>query len=270
MPGSPVISLTTDFGSEDPFAGVMKGVILTINPVVRIVDITHGIHPHDIKEAAYTVGMNYRYFPLNTIHIVVVDPGVGSGRRPLIVSADHHFFIGPDNGVFSYLYQMHRESAHVTHITAAHYFLSAESATFQGRDVFAPVAAWFSRGVEISKFGDPVDDYVTIPLSVPVLSSGGVLTGEVVHIDRFGNAITNITPKELGQLRCSDTGGKEGLRVRVKGSTVAMKEFYEQGGDGGLHALMNSSGCLELFVFQGNASGTFHIATGDQVEVVAG
>ncbi|MDA8431460.1 MAG: SAM-dependent chlorinase/fluorinase, partial [Nitrospiraceae bacterium] len=116
MPGRPLITLTTDFGYDDPFVGVMKGVILKINPEVEIVDITHGIRPHDIQEAAFTIGMNYRYFPADTIHVVVVDPGVGSARRPLLVFSENHYFIGPDNGVFSYIYRVKHETLDVVHI----------------------------------------------------------------------------------------------------------------------------------------------------------
>lgn len=268
MPGSSIITLTTDFGYEDPFAGVMKGVILKINPAATVVDMTHGLRPHDIRDAAYTIGMNYQYFPANTIHVVVVDPGVGSGRRPLLVSADHHYFIGPDNGIFSYIYRMKPEFLHVVHITAGHYFLSPESATFQARDVFAPVAAWFSRGVVMSKFGDPVEDYLTIPLAFPELSEEGVLSGEVVHLDRFGNAVTNITTAELGRL--PGVSSQRGLRISLKDRTVGLKGFYEQGQGGGLHALINSSGCLEFFVYQGNAAASFHISAGDKVKVIAG
>ncbi|TAN41578.1 MAG: hypothetical protein EPN25_04700 [Nitrospirae bacterium] len=265
MPSRAVITLTTDFGYDDPFAGVMKGVMLGINPDVEIVDITHGIKPHDIREAAYTIGMNYRFFPPNTIHIVVVDPGVGSGRRPVIVSAERHYFIGPDNGVFSYIYGMQPESLSVCHITAEHYFLSADSPTFQARDVFAPIAAWFSRGISLSKFGDPVNDYISIALAIPDLSDAGMIRGEVIHIDRFGNAITNITASELGQL--SSSSADSSLRIMLRDLSVPLRKYYEQADKGSLAALMNSSGFLEFFMYEGNAALTHAIATGDSVTV---
>src|SRR5512143_1493779 len=133
MQDNPLITLTTDFGYDDPFAGVMKGVILSINPRARIVDITHGIRPHDIKEAAFVIGTNYSYFPDNTIHLVIVDPGVGSARRPLLVESGGHYFIGPDNGVFSLVYQKNPGPPRVVHITSEQYFLTSRSSTFQGR-----------------------------------------------------------------------------------------------------------------------------------------
>jgi len=267
MRADPVITLTTDFGYDDPFAGVMKGVILKINPAATIIDITHGIRPYDIREAAYTIGMNYHYFPSNTIHLVVVDPGVGSGRRPVLVEADHHFFIGPDNGVFSYVYNMQHEILQVVHITSEHYFLSAVSPTFQGRDILAPVAAWFSRGLPMARFGEPVSDYQKIPISVPDLSQEGLLLGEVIHIDRFGNAITNITGVELNMLMSS--GNSQSLKIMLHEQEVLVKEFYGQGGDSRLYSLVNSSGHLEFFIYQGRAADQYHISTGDQVSVMA-
>lgn len=266
MQADPVITLTTDFGYDEPHGGVMKGVILKINPAATIVDITHGIRSHDIREAAYTIGMNYQYFPSNTIHLVVVDPGVGSDRRPILVEADRHYFIGPDNGVFSYIFNRYHEITQVVHITSEHYFLSAVSPTFQGRDIFAPVAAWFSRGLPMARFGEPVSDYQTIPMSVSELSPEGVLLGEVIHIDRFGNAITNITRAELNMLLSSDSHGS--LRIMLKDQEVLLRQFYGQDRDSRLYALVNSSEYLEFFIYQGRAADQYHIATGDQVSVM--
>lgn len=267
MRSDPIITLTTDFGYDDPFAGVMKGVILNINPAAKIVDLTHGIQPHDIRGAAYTIGMNYQYFPPNTIHVVVVDPGVGSRRRPLLVEADRHYFIGPDNGVFSYIYRLCPEIMQAIHITSRHYFLSAVSPTFQGRDVFAPAAAWLSRGLPMSRFGESVNDCQTIPMSVPSLSHDGALLGEVIHIDRFGNAITNITTAELAMLPGAD--GPEALRVVFREQEVLLTQFYAQGKDNSLCALLNSSAHLELFMFQGRAADNYQIAVGDRISVIA-
>src|SRR5512135_1704123 len=197
MADKPLITLTTDFGYDDPFVGVMKGVILNINPEAKIVDLNHGIRPQDTMEAAFTIGMNFHYFPAETLHVVVVDPGVGSRRRPVLMLSDHHYFLGPDNGVFSYIYRMKHETLEVLHITADHYFLQKKSSTFQGRDVFAPVAAWFSRGVAMEKFGDRITDYQTIDLPFPEVTAEGIIRGKIIHIDRFGNAISNITKKDI-------------------------------------------------------------------------
>lgn len=265
MPGRPIITLTTDFGYDDPFVGVMKGVILKINPEAEIIDITHGIGPQDIQEAAYTIGMNFHYFPDETIHVVVVDPGVGSHRRPLLILSDHHYFLGPDNGVFSYIYRMEHETLNVVHVTADHYFLSKESSTFQGRDVFAPVAGWFSRGVRMEKFGDLITDYEKIALPLPRLTPEGYVQGEVILIDRFGNAITNITKSDM------DTAfGAEGqCKVMFKDGEIPLRSFYSEEEKGNLCSVVNSSGFLEFFINKGNAAYEHHIAVGDQVTVAS-
>jgi S-adenosylmethionine hydrolase len=262
---SPIITLTTDFGYRDPFVGIMKGVILDINPFATIVDITHGLSPQNILEAAIAIDMSYKSFPPEAIHIVVVDPGVGSARRPILVTNDHCHFVGPDNGVFSLVYNS-SESISVVHVTAEHYFLPQTSATFHGRDIFAPVAAWFSRGIDISKFGDPITDYVTIPVPALVLVKKNILEGEVIYIDRFGNAITNINTQNIDDLRSSSPKGKP--RVLVKGKEVPLKNHYSEAKDEGLYSLINSFGYLELFVYKGSASSHFGIAVGEKVGVV--
>ncbi len=263
----PVITLTTDFGYKDPFAGVMKGVILNINPMARIVDLTHGIAPQNIKEAAFSIGMSYKYFPEDTIHIVVVDPGVGSGRRPVMVSANSQYFIGPDNGVFSYVYRFSREAPLVVHITAGRYFLSPESPTFQGRDLFAPVAAWLSLGVGMSDFGDSLSDYQTFDVPFPDVTAEGMLKGEVIHIDTFGNAMTNIRSGDIRGL-CGKAGPST-FKITFRDREVLLKDFYSQAEDKGLYSLVNSSGYLEFFMNGGNASAVYNISTGDKVEIRA-
>jgi S-adenosylmethionine hydrolase len=265
MPGRPLITLTTDFGYDDPFVGVMKGVILKINPDARIVDITHGIRPQDVQEAAFTIGMNYRYFPADTIHVVVVDPGVGSARRPLLIFSENHFFVGPDNGVFSHIYRVKHETLEVIHIAAEHYFLQRRSPTFQGRDLFAPVAAWFSRGVRMEKFGDPITDYRVIDIPFPVTAGEGVLRGCIIHIDRFGNAISNIAEGDLNGLKKLRPGVS--FKVLLRGSEVRVKNFYYESGDDNLYALLNSSGYLEFFVRGGSASSQYHVTVGDEVVI---
>ncbi len=244
----------------------MKGVMLNINPGLTIVDITHGIRPHDIREAAYSIGASFSYFPANTIHVVVVDPGVGSARRPILVSAGHHYFIGPDNGVFSCIYTMHYDIFQVVHITSAHYFLSPVSQTFQARDIFAPVAAWFSRGLPVERFGNPITDFQTIVIPSPVLSQDGTVLGEVVHIDRFGNAITNISRVEMIMLRNSARAGS--LKIVLRGHNVPLKEYYEQGDGDKLYFLINSGGYIEFFLYQGSAADTYHISLGEQVKLL--
>ncbi|MEW6419069.1 MAG: SAM-dependent chlorinase/fluorinase [Nitrospirota bacterium] len=266
MSGNAIITLTTDFGYKDPFVGIMKGVILNINPLANIVDITHDISPQNILEAAFAIEMSFESFPYKTIHVVIVDPGVGSVRRPILVITDHHYFIGPDNGVFSQIYNLVHETLSVIHITAEHYFLPQRSATFHGRDIFAPVAAWLSRGINVSKFGDPITDYVNIPIPVPIVLEGNTIEGEVIYIDRFGNVTTNIRNQKIGELFADNPEGR--LKVIAKGKEAPLKNYYSEAGDNGLYSLINSFGYLELFVRMGNASSDFGISVGEKVNVV--
>lgn len=260
-----IITLTTDFGYKDPFAGIMKGVMLNINPFIHIVDITHDISPQNILEAAIAIEISFDSFPPGSIHIVVVDPGVGSARRPILVATGSHFFIGPDNGVFSRIYKLH-ETKTVTHMTAEHYFMPKRSSTFHGRDIFAPAAAWLSCGTEASNFGNPITDYVTIEVPVPIMSSKNVLEGEIISVDRFGNAITNIKIPHM-----EDLYGRnyfDNPSVLFKGHKAPFKHYYSGAEDKGLYSLMNSFGHLKLFVYKGKASSDFGINIGDKVKVV--
>ncbi len=265
MEDRPFITLTTDFGNKDPFVGIMKGVIVSINPSVKIIDITHNISPQSILEAAYTLEMSYESFPHKTIHIAVVDPGVGSVRRPLLVATDYHYFIGPDNGVFSRIYRL-TESLTVIHITAEHYFLPRRGSTFHGRDIFAPVAAWMSKGIDIERFGDPISDYVILQEPALISSSGNMVEGEVIYIDRFGNLMTNIPRQKINVSGDSEPG--DGLKVVVKDREAPLKKYYSEAKDKELYSLVNSFGYLELFVNCGNASSDFGINVGEKVGVV--
>jgi len=261
-----MITLMTDFGYKDIFAGAMKGVILSINPDARIVDITHGITSHSVKEAAFRLGEYFRYFPMRTIHIVVVDPGVGSGRRPIFVECDGHYFIGPDNGVFTRVIGATRETLQARHITASHYFIPPKGNTFQGRDVFAPVAAWVSKGTRIDSLGELIEDYKLIDFPVPAVE-GSQVNGEVIYTDSFGNAVTNITVEDIEKIKAARPGGS--LRVLLKGGQTDIKDYFEQGNDRRPHGLMNSSGHLELFIYMGNAEEFLKLKPGEQVSVRA-
>jgi S-adenosylmethionine hydrolase len=265
MEDRPFITLTTDFGSKDPFVGIMKGVIVSINPSVKIVDITHNISPQSVLEAAFTLEMSYASFPHKTIHVAVVDPGVGSVRRPLLVATDHHYFVGPDNGVFSRIYRL-AESLTVIHITAEHYFLPRRGFTFHGRDVFAPAAAWMSKGIDIERFGDPVTDYVILQEPAVKLSSDNVIEGEVIYVDRFGNLMTNIPAQKISASGSSEH--HDGPRVIVRDKDAPLKKYYSEAGDKELCSLVNSFGYIELFVNRGNASSDFGINLGEKVEVI--
>ncbi|MGB7228865.1 MAG: SAM-dependent chlorinase/fluorinase, partial [Candidatus Acidiferrales bacterium] len=162
----PIITITTDFGSADSLVGSMKGVILSIQPDAEIVDITHKILPYDLLDAALAIGTAYKFFPPRTIHIVVVDPGVGTERRPVLATAGQHYFVAPDNGVLSMVYQS-EESLTVRHITSEHYFLQPVSNTFHGRDIFSPVAAWLSKNGQSLAFGEEITDFVRFTLPKP-------------------------------------------------------------------------------------------------------
>jgi hypothetical protein len=243
----------------------MKGVILTINPSVQIVDITHDISPQNILEAVFALEMSFRAFPHKTIHVAVVDPGVGSERRPLLVATDNHYFIGPDNGVFSRIYAM-SERLTVYHLTAEHYFLPERSSTFDGRDIFAPVAAWFSKGIDVKKFGDRISDYVTIPLPVSKTTEKDIVEGEVVHIDRFGNLMTNIDIQKIKDLPGNYTDNN--LKVVIKGMEAPLKKYYSEGENNKLYSLINSFGYLELFVNRGSSSANFGIIVGEKVRAI--
>lgn len=248
-----VITLITDFGYKDPFAGQMKGVILKINPHAEIVDITHDITSHDIEEAEFVLKTSYKYFPEGSIHIVVVDPGVGSGRRALAVKSEEHYFVAPDNGVLSSVIKAVPFKA--VSIQNDKYILKKYSSTFQGRDVFAPVAAWLSRGVPLDEFGNAVSDPVLIDISMPSAVQGKI-TGRIVYIDRFGNAITNIRIR------------KEMINhIKIKNLTLQVVDCYSESA-GELSAVINSDGFVEIFIYQGSAASALNLKKGQTVEVI--
>ncbi|OGW37555.1 MAG: hypothetical protein A2Y97_04455 [Nitrospirae bacterium RBG_13_39_12] len=265
MDKRPIITLTTDFGYKDPFVGIMKGVMLKINPSIDIIDITHGITPQNILEASFMIEMSFAYFPVKTIHVVVIDPGVGSVRRPILVITDHHYFIGPDNGVFSRIYNS-TESLNVIQITAEHYFMPNRSSTFHGRDIFAPVAAWLSKDINVSRFGEPVADYVSLQVPVPLMPTSNVIEGEVIYTDRFGNATTNIKVEKIDDVAKNNPEAKP--KVLFKNKEAPIKYHYSQVSDKGIYSLTNSFGYLELFVYKGSASSDYGIVVGEKVTVI--
>lgn len=217
---APVITLLTDFGTADFFVGAMKGIILGANFHARIVDITHEIPPQDIEAAAFTLLAAYQSFPSGAIHVAVVDPGVGSSRRGIAIRTGSRTLVGPDNGIFSYICE--REPEHqVFHLTNEEYFRHPVSATFHGRDVFAPVAAAVSLGVDLSELGNPINDYVRLPSLDPIQLDHGELSGRIIHIDRFGNCVTNFTQEDI-----SLSAARELL---IKGSSIRLfKRFYSE------------------------------------------
>ena len=258
-PGS-IVTLTTDFGSSDHFAGVMKGVILGICPQARIVDITHDIPTFDVAEAAFTIGQAYRYFPPKTVHTVVVDPGVGTVRRPILVEAAGQFFVGPDNGIFAFI--LVEEKHRVRAISNAKYFLQPVSRTFHGRDVFAPVAAHLANGVPPARMGKPIDNYLRPSSLKPVRTARRGWTGSILKVDRFGNLITNFLAAEFPRALQESFEMAVGLQKvnRLAGN-------YEQFGPGELFAIVGSSGYLEISAGQASAARILGVAAGAPVEL---
>ncbi len=261
----PIITLTTEFGLNDPFVGLMKGVILGINPKAMLTDISHNIERHNIFAASQALSMSYNFFPPTTIHMAVVDPGVGGKRRHILVATDSHYFIGPDNGIFTPVYNKSDDQyLKVFHITASHYFLPMSGSTFHGRDIFAPVAAWLSKGVDSYKFGEEIKDYVTISYPKTEISEGGII-GEVVSIDHFGNAITNITREEMSMLTSMDSFEK--FKIYYNEKQMPLVNFYSENESSTASSIVNSFGHLEIFVYKENASHRLNINIGDKVNV---
>ena len=192
MSESRIVTFTTDFGLNDPYVGILHGVVLNIHGETTVVDICHAVASYDVFDGAWTIAQAYRFFPPRTVHVVVVDPGVGSARRPLIVETNDYIFVAPDNGVLS-LIEARESKFTVRHITAERYFLQPVSQTFHGRDIFAPVAAWLSKGVAPSEFGPEVSDHVRLPLPQVEQIGENSLRGVVLKVDKFGNLITNIS-----------------------------------------------------------------------------
>jgi len=268
---SAIITLTTDFGLADAYVAAMKGVILGINPEAKLIDICHSIKPQNISQAAFVLGTAYQFFPERTIHVVVVDPGVGTGRRAVILRTPSADFVAPDNGVLSYVIK------HVPRITLAkrpqrvrlapgleavaltnpRFWRSPVSDTFHGRDIFAPVAARLSLGVPPANFGEKVTSLVTLPLLRPYRATADTLVGRILHIDNFGNLITNIKRDDLP---------KQAMTIEVGGHAVSgLSRTYEEGR--GLLALIGSSGYLEVSLKDGNASALLDAGVGGEVKI---
>ena len=199
MANHPIITLTTDFGLNDHYIGTMKGVMLGIAPEAKVVDICHAVQAFDVLDGALAIAQAYSYFPSGTVHVVVVDPGVGTARRPILLNTGKHYFVAPDNGVLSLIYAR-EERLQIRHITAEHYYLSPVSTTFHARDIFSPVAAYLAKGVEVAKFGDEITDFVRFNAPRPKPVDAQTLRGVVLRVDRFGNLVTNFTPQDVPAL----------------------------------------------------------------------
>jgi S-adenosyl-L-methionine hydrolase (adenosine-forming) len=261
----PIITLTTDFGISDHFVGTMKGVILGIAGDAEIVDICHSVQPFDVLDGALTIAQAYSYFPTGTIHVVVVDPGVGTARRPIIASSETHYFVAPDNGVLSLIYAR-EERMHVRHVTSEHYFQQPISATFHARDIFAPVAAWIAKGIDSEKFGDIVDDFVRFNAPKPKPVNGHTLRGVVLKVDRFGNLITNITPQDAPMLFQAEPAS---FKILVgKHEITELKATYAMGAPGEVFGVLGSMGYLEIAANRGSAAQVIGVGKGTDVNIV--
>ncbi len=260
-----IITLTTDFGLEDAFVGMMKGVILGINPGVTIVDLCHLIPPQDIAGAAFLIHTSHRYFPPGTIHVVIVDPGVGGQRRAVALQTPLAAFVAPDNGLLSYVVrEMSQRQApyNLVHLDRPSYWLPHVSATFHGRDIFAPVAAYLSTGVLLSEMGEPIQELVMLPRSGP-LRQGEVWFGRVTHVDYFGNLITDFTPEEIQELRPGAT-----LQLSIGSQVIqGLKRTYSEGCPGCPMALIGSLGYLEIAIPNGNAAQSLGAGVGTPVRL---
>jgi S-adenosyl-L-methionine hydrolase (adenosine-forming) len=259
--GMGIITLLTDFGQSDGYVGALKGIILSINPDATLIDITHDISPQQIPQGGFILSQAAPYFPKGTIHLAVVDPGVGSAsRRPVVVETTRHLFVGPDNGIFGQVLAGER-IRRVIHLTNREYHRSEVSPTFHGRDIFAPVAAHLSTGCEVDLLGERVDGIKRGTIVKP-RRSGDVMTGAILHIDRFGNLITNVPSRHL-------TSGK----VTITAGGAVITRFVKTYGDaheGEIVALIGSSGLMEIAKRDGSAACELGLAIGAEIRVKGG
>ena len=259
MPNA-IITLTTDYGTNDHLVGTLKGVILKINPDVTIVDITHNVAAYDLLDGALAIGSAFAYFPPRTIHVVIVDPGVGTDRRPILVTGDNQYFVAPDNGVLSLIYERDSNVV-VRHANVEHYYNQPVSKTFQGRDIFAPVAAWLSKNGQTSSMGDEIQDYKRFALPRPK-AANGVLKGIVLRVDTFGNLVTNFRPEDLSG------DAQQSGKVKFQVGTHAVSRLvgtFAQGNTGEPVAYVGSSGYIEIAVNKGNAARNLALGRGAPV-----
>jgi S-adenosylmethionine hydrolase len=255
-----IITLTTDFGIADHFVGVMKGVILGIQPAAQIIDVSHGVQAYEVPDGAFTIAQAYRYFPKKTIHVVVVDPGVGSTRRPLLAEMAGQYFVAPDNGVLSMLFAS--ETAKVRHITNERYFLHPLSRTFHGRDVFAPVAAHLAAGIPPAQFGKRIDDYLRLTFLRPQHTGKHTWTGSILKVDHFGNLATNFHIDEFPQVRTRPFELIAGLKTIPR-----LALTFTECAPGELFVIVGSSGYLEVACNQGSAAKTLGCGAGSPVKL---
>jgi S-adenosylmethionine hydrolase len=275
---SPIITLTTDFGYDDAYVAAVKGAILNINPEANIVDVSHSIRPQDILQAAFILNAAYRYFPKQTVHVAIVDPGVGSERREIILKTPSAIFVAPDNGILSYVIddlfsvesrsvieQTHglteivfKKGLEAAAITDPRFWRHPVSPTFHGRDIFAPVAAGLSLGISPYEFGEKINSLHVLPIARPSLDPDGNLVGQILHVDRFGNLTTNI--------RSDSLRGKD-VVIEVTGQHIqGISDYYAQ--KEGVMAVVGSSGYLEISLRDGSACDFLGVGVGHEIRVI--
>jgi hypothetical protein len=263
-----IITLTTDFGLIDSYVGAMKGVILGITPSAQLLDITHTIEPQNLHQAAYILHSFYRYYPPGTVHLIVIDPGVGSVRRAIALQTPEALFVAPDNGVLTYVWRdaldrFGREQCVAVELNDPRFWLSQVSSTFHGRDIFAPVAAHLAGGIAIGALGAPIEALVEADLEQPAVGRHGELIGRIIHVDTFGNCITNVRPEHLRRFGADSRATVQIIDQYIEG----LKRTYADGALGELIALIGSSDHLELAVRNGSAAKRLGVGIGDQVKV---
>lgn len=265
MPSAlPLITLLTDFGTRDYFVASLKGVILTINPDARIVDLSHDIAPHAVTEGAYMLQACYRAFPEGTIHLAVVDPGVGSNRRPILAKTSRYYFVAPDNGILSPILD-DVSDVEIRQLENPRYRLESPGATFHGRDIFAPAAAWLSRGAVLSSFGPPVCDPVKTDWPKPTVTDEAI-AGQIVYVDRFGNLISNLTMRDIAPTRAGSR--RLAPLIRLADYTIGgLVGSYSEGDSSRPCALINSDGRLEIFLKERSAAAVMAAGPGAPVVV---
>ena len=260
-----IITLLTDFGLRDHFVAAMKGVMLDLNPDLILVDISHLIPPHDIFSGAFTLGQTYSCFPAGTIHLAVVDPGVGTARKALAVTAGAHFFVAPDNGILSYVFNA-RENFLAHEITADHYFRKPISSTFHGRDIFAPVAAWMSRDIPLPMFGPLLIKPVRLEIPTPTRVREGIIQATILAADQFGNLITNLVPEDLPAYGAPNTRSCKVLAGQRE--ITAFRKTYGEGSSGEVFVVPGSAGYLEIVVRDGSAASVLKLQSGALIGVL--
>lgn len=265
MPHPPgLITLLTDFGDRDSFVASMKGVILTINPQATFVDLSHHVQPHSVEDAAYLLNSCYRYFPKGTVHVAVVDPGVGSTRRPLIAKSEHYFFLAPDNGLLTYILADNREME-VREIENEDCRLPSQGHTFDGRDLFAPAAARLTKQQSFESFGRLVTDCKTFTIATPIWE-GKTLVGEIIHVDRFGNLISNLKPHHVKEIQ--EITKRPAPLILIAGHRIdGLAVSYQSGDEQSPHALINSNGQLEIFLKEASAASLLQLGKKEAVRL---